>query len=318
MKELIEKINNLKKEKNAVILAHCYQNIEIDEVADFVGDSLYLSQQAAKTNADMIIFAGVYFMAQTAKMLSPNKKVLLPRMESGCLMADMINLQQLREFKAKHPDIPTVCYINSTAEVKSECDMCVTSSNALRVVKSMNVPKVLFLPDTYLGKWVESQLDGVEVITYPGFCPTHLRIKPEDILEARQKYPNAPVLAHPECHKEVTALADYVGSTTGIMNFASKSDAKTFIIATEKGVVDRLKRDYPEKDFILIKDNIICPNMKWHTLGDIYNALVNEEHEITVDNEIAQKAVKCIDRMLEISATFPQAQNMAKTLEVVK
>ncbi|MCM1009639.1 MAG: quinolinate synthase NadA [Fusobacterium sp.] len=301
MKELVEKINILKKEKNAVILAHCYQNIEIDEVADYVGDSLYLSQQAAKTDADMIIFAGVYFMAQTAKMLSPDKKVLLPRMESGCLMADMVNLQQLREFKAKHPDIPTVCYINSTAEVKSECDMCVTSSNALRVVESMGAEKILFLPDTYLGKWVESQLNGVEVITYPGFCPTHLRIKPEDILAAREKYPNAKILAHPECHQSVTALADYVGSTTGIMNYAMRSDAKTFVIATEKGVVDRLKRDCPQKEFILIKDNIICPNMKWHTLADIYNALINEEHEITVDEAIASKAVKCIDRMLEVS-----------------
>lgn len=301
MKELIEKINILKKEKNAVVLAHCYQNVEIDEVADFVGDSLYLSQQAAKTDADIIIFAGVYFMAQTAKMLSPDKKVLLPRMESGCLMADMINLKQLRAFKAKYPDVPAVCYINSTAEVKSECDMCVTSSNALRVVESMGVDKVLFLPDTYLGKWVESQLKGVEVITFPGFCPTHLRIKPDDILKAREKYPNAKILAHPECHQAVTKLADYVGSTTGIMDYAKRSNATTFVIATEKGVVDRLKRDCPDKEFILIKDNIVCPNMKWHTLTDIYNALINEEHEITVDEEIASKAVKCIDRMLEVS-----------------
>lgn len=302
MKELIEKINILKKEKNAVVLAHCYQNVEIDEVADYVGDSLYLSQQAAKTDADIIVFAGVYFMAQTAKMLSPDKKVLLPRMESGCLMADMINLEQLRAFKAKNPGVPAVCYINSTAEVKSECDMCVTSSNALRVVESMGAEKILFLPDTYLGKWVESQLKNVEVITFPGFCPTHLRIKPDDIIEARKKYPNAKVLAHPECHKSVSDLADYVGSTTGIINYAMRSEAKTFVIATEKGVVDRLKRDCPQKEFILIKDNIICPNMKWHTLTDIYNALVNEQHEITVDEEIASKAVKCIDKMLEVSA----------------
>lgn len=305
MNELIEKINILKKEKNAVILAHCYQNIEVDEVADFVGDSLYLSQQAAKTDADMIIFAGVYFMAQTAKMLSPDKKVLLPRMESGCLMADMINLQQLREFKAKYPGVPAVCYINSTAEVKSECDMCVTSSNALRVVKSMGADKILFLPDNYLGKWIERQLNGVEVITFPGFCPTHLRIKPEDVMNARAMYPDALVLAHPECHQSVTELADYVGSTTGIMDYARKSHAKSFIIATEKGVVDRLQRDIPEKQFILIKDNIICPNMKWHTLTDIYNALIYEQYEITVDEEISRKAVKCIDRMLEVSKPCP-------------
>lgn len=301
MNSIITEIKKLKKEKNAVILAHCYQNAEIDEVADYVGDSLYLSQMAAKTNADIIVFAGVYFMAQTAKILNPDKKVLLPRLESGCLMADMINLQQLREFKAKNLGIPTVCYINSTAEVKTECDICCTSSNALKIVKSLNAPRVNFLPDTYLGKWVESQLEGTEVVTYPGFCPTHLRIKPDDIIEAKKKYPKAKVLAHPECHQEVVKLADFTGSTTGIMKFAAESSEKQFIIATEKGVVDRLKRDYPEKDFILIKDNIICPNMKWNTLEDIYNSLKHMQYEINVDKEIAQKALKCINRMLEVS-----------------
>lgn len=302
MFELIEKINKLKKEKNAVILAHCYQNAEIDEVADYVGDSLYLSQMASKTNADIILFAGVYFMAQTAKILCPGKKVLLPRLESGCRMADMISLNQLREFKSQHPDIPTVCYINSTAEVKSECDICCTSSNALRIVKSLNAKEILFLPDTYLGKWVEKQLGNVNVITYPGFCPTHLQIRPKDIDEAREKYPDAIVLAHPECHMAVSEKADFVGSTTAIMKYAIESGKKQFIIATEKGVVDRLQRDYPEKEFILIKDDIVCPNMKWHTLTDIYNSLQNEEHEINVDEEIASKALKCIDRMLEVSA----------------
>ena len=301
MKELVEKINELKKKKNAVILAHCYQNVERDEVADFVGDSLYLSQQANATDADIIVFAGVYFMAQTAKILSPDKKVLLPRLESGCRMADMIDLKQLREFKSKHPNIPAVCYINSTAEVKSECDMCCTSSNAVKVVESMGAKEILFLPDTYLGKWVENKLGNVKVTTYPGFCPTHLQIQPQDILEARKKYPNAKVLAHPECHQEVVKLADYVGSTTGIMKYAIESDNKTFIIATEKGVVERLERDYPEKEFILIKNNVVCPNMKWHTLQDIYNALDKEEHEITVDDDIAQKAVNCINKMLAVS-----------------
>ena len=301
MEKLVEKIIKLKKEKNAVVLAHSYQNVEIDEVADFVGDSLYLSQMAAKTDADIIVFAGVYFMAQTAKIISPNKKVLLPRLESGCLMADMINLEQLREFKLKNPDIPVVCYINSTAEVKSECDICCTSSNALKIVESLNASKVLFAPDTHLGKWVESKLSGVEVITYPGFCPTHLRIKAEDVLAVREKYPDALVLAHPECQKSVCDLADFVGSTTQIIDFAQRSEAKTLIIATEKGVVDRLKRDVKDKEFILIKENIICQNMKWHTLEDIYNALKNEEHEINVDQNIAQKAINCIDRMLEVS-----------------
>lgn len=301
MNELVEKIKKLKKEKNTVILAHCYQNVEIDEVADYVGDSLYLSQRANETNADIIVFAGVYFMAQTAKLLSPDKKVLLPRMESGCRMADMIDLEQVKEFKSLHPNIPVVCYINSTAEVKSECDMCCTSSNAVKVVESMGAKEILFLPDTYLGKWVEAKLGNIKITTYPGFCPTHLQIKPKDILEAREKYPNAKVLAHPECHQEVVKLADYVGSTTGIMKYAIESDNKQFIIATEKGVVDRLKRDYPDKEFILIKDNIICPNMKWHTLQDIYDALEKEQHEITVDADVAKKAVNCINRMLEVS-----------------
>ena len=303
MGDLIEKINRLKKEKNAVILGHCYQNIEIDEVADYVGDSFYLSKQAANTDADIIVFAGVYFMAQTAKMLSPDKKVLLPNMNSGCMMADMINLQQLKSFKAEHPNIPAVCYINSTAEVKSECDMCVTSSNALKVVESMGAKEILFLPDPYLGKWIESQLDGVKVHTYPGFCPTHLRITSEDIVEAREKYPNAKVLAHPECHKSVVELADYVGSTTGIMNYAKHSYDKSFIIATEQGVVERLRRDCPNKEFYPVKNNIVCPNMKWNTLEDIYNALLYGQNEIFVDKEIADKAVHCINRMLEVMSS---------------
>ena len=298
---MIEEILKLKKEKNAVVLAHCYQNVEIDEVADYVGDSLYLSQMAAKTDADIIVFAGVYFMAETAKILSPQKKVLLPRQESGCLMAEMINLEQLREFKSKNPNIPTVCYVNSTAEVKSECDICCTSSNAVKIVESLGAKEVLFLPDTYLGTWVKSQLSGVKVITYPGFCPTHLRIKPEDILEQKKKYPDALVLAHPECHQSVTALADYVGSTTGIMSFAAKSDKNQFIISTEVGVVERLKRDYPQKEFVLVSPKAVCQNMKWNCLEDILNALKYEQYEINVDEKIAAKAVNCIDRMLEVS-----------------
>ncbi len=297
---LKDEILKLKKEKNAVILGHCYQNIEIDEVTDYVGDSLYLSQMAAKTDADIIVFAGVYFMAQTAKIISPNKKVLLPNMQSGCLMADMIDLKQLREFKAQHSEMPVVCYVNSTAEVKSECDICCTSSNAVKIVDSLKSKEIMFVPDTYLGKWVESQLGNVKVNTFTGFCPTHLRIKPEDVDSAREKYPDALVLAHPECHKEVCLKADYVGSTTGIMKYAMESDNKQFIIATEKGVVDRLQRDCKDKEFILIKDSIVCPNMKRNSLEDIYNVLKNETNEITVDEEMAKKALKCIDRMLEV------------------
>ncbi len=303
MKELIEKINKLKKEKNAVVLAHCYQNAEIDEVADFVGDSLYLSRMAAKTNADIILFAGVYFMAQTAKILCPDKKVLLPNMDAGCEMADMINLQQLRNFKIKYPNTPVVCYINSTAEVKSECDICCTSSNAVQIVESINAPQILFVPDKNLGRWVEKQLGNVEVITYDGYCPIHHNISVEDVLNIKKENPNVKLLAHPECTEEVSSLADFVGSTTGIMNFVKNSTDKKFIIATEKGVVDRLKRDYPQKEFVLIKENLICESMKLNTLQDIYTSLKNETFEINVNKDISQKALKCIERMLDVSKT---------------
>lgn len=299
MNSLVDKIKKLKKEKNAIVLAHCYQNVEIDEVADFVGDSLYLSKMAKETNADIIVFAGVSFMAETAKLLSPNKKVLLPRTESGCFMADMINLDSLREFKAQHPNIPVVCYVNSTAAIKAECDICCTSSNALDIVRNMKVPEVLFVPDTYLGKWVEAQLDGVKVTTFNGFCPTHLRITPKDMEDARTKYPNAKILAHPECHFKVSALADYVGSTKAIMDYVANSSDKEFVIATEKGVVDRLTRDYKDKKFHLIKDTIVCQNMKWNTLDDIYNSLLNETHEIFLDETVSEKAMACINRMWE-------------------
>lgn len=301
--ELVQKIIKLKKEKNAIILAHCYQNIEIDEVADYVGDSLYLSQMAAKTDAEIIVFAGVYFMAETAKILSPDKKVLLPSLKSGCLMADMINLEQIREFKSKHPNIPVVCYVNSTAEVKAESDICCTSSNAVNVVKSLNVKDVLFVPDTYLGNFVKSKLnDRVNIIAYPGYCPTHLRIKPDDIILLKEKYKDASVLAHPECHSEVVKLADFVGSTTAIMNEAKKSNNKTFIIATEIGVVERLKRDLPDKEFIHVSNKAICPNMKCHNLEDIYNALLYEQHEINVPKELIQSALKPIQNMIAINA----------------
>ncbi len=301
MANIIEKIKALKAQKNAIVLAHCYQPVEVDEVADYVGDSLYLSQVASKTDADIIVFAGVYFMAQTAKLLSPDKKVLLPQIEAGCRMADMLSHRQLKEFMAQHPSLPTVCYVNSTAEVKAECDICCTSSNAEKIVKSLGKSKVLFVPDTYLGKWVEKQLGNVEVITYPGFCPTHLQIRPQDIENARKKYPNALVLAHPECHMSVSSIADFVGATSGIMNYVSKSKNKEFIIATEQGVVDRLTRDYPNKKIIPIKGNIVCPNMKMTSLEDILYVLETEENEIFVEKEIAKKAVNCLNRMLEVS-----------------
>lgn len=296
-------IKRLKEEKNAVVLAHCYQNIEIDEVADYVGDSLYLSRMASKTDADMIIFAGVYFMAQTAKILNPSKKVILPNLKAGCDMADMINLQQLREFKSKNPNIPVVCYINSTAEVKSECDICCTSSNAVQIVESLKSPKVLFLPDKNLGRWVEKELGNVEVITYDGYCPIHNDFAPSEIEQTRLKYPDALVLAHPECRKEFLDLADFVGSTTQIMNYVKNSPKKEFIVATENGVLQRLERDNKNKLFYNICDRpAVCQSMKLNTVMDIYNALKYEKPEIEVDAQTASKALKCIERMLDVSA----------------
>lgn len=299
-KELIEKINKLKKDKNAIILAHCYQNAEVDEVADFVGDSLGLSQLAAKTDADIILFLGVTFMAETAKILSPNKKVLIPSLAAGCEMADMINIKQLREFKSQYPNIPTVCYINSTAEVKSEIDICCTSSNAIDVVRSLNAEKVLFLPDQFLGSWVAKNLPNVDVITYSGYCPIHHNIDPKDITELKKQYPNAEVLVHPECRPEVTALGDFIGSTTQIIAHTKQSSNSQFIIVTEKGVVDRLKRDYPQKEFFLVSAKAYCPNMKLNKLQDILTALETEQYEINVDKEIAQKALIPIERMVSL------------------
>ena len=301
MKTLIEKINKLKKEKNAIILAHCYQKPEIDFVADFVGDSLKLSQEAAKTNADIIVFAGVYFMAQTAKILSPEKKVLLPNIHSGCQMADMVNREQIIEFKKKHPEITTVCYINTTAEVKAECDICCTSSNAIEIVKSLNEPRVLFVPDANLGKYVESQLEGVEVITYNGNCPVHHEVTEENIQTMRKLYPQAKILIHPECQPKVSVLGDYVGSTSGIFDYVKNSNDKEFVIVTEKGVVDRLQRDYPDKNFHLISERMLCESMKLTTLEQVLASLENETHEITLDDNTRKLASSCIERMLKVS-----------------
>ena len=282
-------------------MAHSYQNLEIDEVADFVGDSLYLSRQAQKTDADIIVFAGVYFMAQTAKIISPKKKVLLPNINAGCLMADMINHKQMIDFKSAHPNIPVVCYINSTAEVKAECDICCTSSNALEIVKSLNSKQVLFVPDANLGKWIENQLDNVEIITYDGNCPVHNNIEINDIKMARIKYPQAKILIHPECKPEVSKLGDYVGSTSGIIDYVKNSSHKQFVIVTEKGVADRLKRDFQDKEFILIKNNMLCESMKLTTLDEILCSLEQEINEITLDENIRKRSAGCIERMLKVS-----------------
>lgn len=300
--ELINEINRLKREKNAIILAHCYQNVEIDEVADYVGDSLGLSKLASKTPAEIIVFAGVYFMAETAKILSPNKKVLLPNMKSGCNMADMIDLRLVKEFKAKNPGVPLVCYVNSTAEVKAECDVCCTSANAIEVVRSLGAKKILFAPDCYLGSWVQKNLPDVEIISYPGYCPTHLRISPDDIIKAKEKYQDGIVLVHPECRPEVVKLADFTGSTTQIFDYVKKTNYKRYIICTEKGVVDRLERDFKDREFILVNERVVCHNMKQNSLYDILNALKNEEFEVDVDPEIAHLALNSINKMISIKS----------------
>lgn len=301
MKNTIERIKNLKQEKNAIILAHSYQSIEIDEVADYVGDSLYLSQKAKETSADIIVFAGVYFMAQTAKIISPDKKVLLPNLNAGCLMADMIDHQQIVAFKKQYSNLPVVCYINSTAEVKAECDICCTSSNAIEIVKSLNEPRVLFVPDANLGKYVESQLEGVEVITYNGNCPVHHEVTEENIQTMRKLYPQAKILIHPECQPKVSALGDYVGSTSGIFDYVKNSKDKEFVIVTEKGVVDRLQRDYPDKNFHLISERMLCESMKLTTLEQVLASLENETHEITLNDNTRKLASSCIERMLKVS-----------------
>ena len=312
--DLVSKIKELKKEKNAIILTHCYQNIEIDEVSDFVGDSLYLSKMAAQTNADIIVFAGVYFMAQSAKLLSPDKKVLLPNLNSGCMMADMINVQNLKSFKDRNPNIPVVCYINSTAEVKANCDVCCTSSNAIEVVKNLNSNKVLFVPDNFLGKYVQHKLPSVEIITFNGYCPIHQRIRLEEIERARKNYPNAMILTHPECNQEVAKRSDFIGSTKEIMEYVKKSDKKQFVIATEKGVVERLNRDSKkegwDKEFILIDENIICPDMKKNTLDSIYDTLLKEENVIEIDLDVAKKATRCIERMFEITSPIKNSSKI--------
>ncbi len=300
--QIIQKINKLKKEKNAIVLAHTYQNIEIDEVADFSGDSLYLSRQAAAANADIIVFAGVYFMAETAKILSPDKTVLLPNLSAGCAMADKINAAQLREFKKNYPSLPVVCYVNSTAEVKAESDICCTSANALNVVKSLNAKEVLFVPDKHLGAYAQSQIEGVKVITYPGFCPVHHAITVDDIKDKKLLYPDAKVMVHPECPDAVTQTADFVGSTTAIIKAVKQSKAQEFIIVTEKGVVQRLERDCPDKKFVLINEKAVCETMKLLHLEDILRSLENNEYEIKVDEKIAARALKSIDRMISINA----------------
>jgi quinolinate synthase len=297
--DLRKKIEVLKKERQAVILVHNYQIPEVQEIADFRGDSLMLSREAAKTDAKVIVFCGVHFMAETAKILSPEKTVLLPDANAGCPMADMINGEQLRELKKKHPQAKTVCYVNTTAEVKAESDVCLTSSNAVAIVNSFFRPdeEVIFVPDKYLARYVADRT-GREFIYWRGFCPTHARILPEDVIRERALHPQAELLVHPECLPEVTRLADFVLSTEGICRRARESSAREFLIGTEMGILYRLKNENPGKIFYPLSERAICPNMKLTTLEKVLWSLEDLTHEVTVPLAVATRARASLDRML--------------------
>jgi quinolinate synthase len=297
--ELQEELARLRIERKAVLLVHNYQNPEVQDVADFHGDSLGLSRQAAATDAEVIVFCGVHFMAQTAKLLSPDKLVLLPEITAGCPMADMITPEQLRDFRAEHPGAPVVAYVNTTAEVKAECDICCTSANAVAVVRSLPDEKILFVPDQYLAHWVAEQAPEKEIIPYGGFCPTHVRISPKLIQEAKAQHPEALVIGHPECPPDVRALCDAIRSTSGMVKLAKESPAREFIVATECGMVYRLQQDIPDKTFHPLP-TIVCPNMKKTTLESVVTALRELQYQIDIPEEIAARARQAVQRMVEI------------------
>ncbi len=298
---LVDKIMDLKAKRNAVILAHNYQRPEVQDIADFTGDSLGLSQNAARTKADVIVFCGVNFMAETAKLICPDKKVLVPDENAGCPMANMVTVRELREMKAKHPDAVVVCYVNSTAAVKAESDICCTSSNAVQVVASIpSERKVLFLPDKSLGAWAASQLKR-DLILWDGYCPSHHRILSEDITKQKRLNPAAKVVVHPECTADVIALADKVASTTGIAKYCRESDGAAFIIGTEIGLLHRLRRESPNKTFVAASPLADCPNMKLNSLEKILWSLEDVVYEVTVPESVATKARRTIERMLDLS-----------------
>ncbi|MCX5850384.1 MAG: quinolinate synthase NadA [Deltaproteobacteria bacterium] len=298
---IIDKIKKLKQEKNAVILVHNYQLPEIQDIADFVGDSLGLSIEAARTDAAIIVFCGVHFMAETAKILSPQKIVLLPDKDAGCPMADMIDAERLKSLQEKHPNAVTVCYVNSSAAVKALCDYCCTSANAVKMAQHIlpNNKEIIFVPDQYLAQNVAAQVKH-DFIIWEGYCPIHAEISPENILQAKKRHPEAKVLAHPECKPTVTALADVVTSTEGMSKYIKKAPEKEFIIATEIGIIHRMKKENPEKIFYPAKEAAICSDMKRINLEKVLWSLENLSYEITVPPDIMEKARLCIERMLEI------------------
>lgn len=298
--QLVEKINRLKAEKNAVILAHNYQLGAVQDIADYTGDSLGLSVQAANTDADVIVFCGVRFMSETAKILSPDKTVLLPDRASGCPMAAMINAEELEALKSQHPGALVVCYVNTTAEIKAHSDYCCTSSNAVKLVESLPADKkIIFVPDRNLGSYVKEKT-GRDIVLYPGYCSTHTLISAMDIREKRQEYPGAEVLAHPECTPDVRELADKLLSTGQMLSYAGRSQGGEFIIATELGILHTLKKENPGKKFYAATENAVCVNMKQINLEKILFALENMQFEIELSEETIKAARKSLDRMLEV------------------
>jgi len=305
--DLFEEINRLKKEKNAIILAHYYQDADIQDIADYIGDSLGLSQQAAATNADMIVFAGVHFMAETAKIISPNKKVVLPDLKAGCSLADSCTADRFAAFKLLHPDHIVISYINCSAEIKAMTDIVCTSSNAVQIVESLpKDQKIIFAPDKNLGRWVISKT-GRDMVLWDGACMVHEIFSREKIIRLQTRYPDSLVIAHPECEDSVLELADFIGSTTALLKYAQNSSAQSFIVATESGILHQMAKLAPNKTFIPAPPNNKCacnecPHMKLNTLEKVYLCLKNESPEILLDESIRKPAEKSILRMLEISS----------------
>jgi quinolinate synthase len=297
---LAEEVRELAAAQGAVLLAHNYQRAEVQDVADFVGDSLGLSRQAAATGARTIVFAGVHFMAETAKILAPDKTVLIPEPRAGCPMADMITAEQLRAWRAEYPGVPVATYVNSSAEVKAESDVCVTSANAVEVVRSLRSKRVLFAPDRNLGTWIASKLPEVEFVLWDGFCPTHDQVTAEQVQSAREANPGAEVLVHPECRPEVTALADAVLSTSQMLARAAASPATAFVVVTEDGLLHGLRKAAPEKAFVNLTPRMLCPNMKLTTLEKVRDALAYQQFAVDVEPHIAARARVAVERMVAV------------------
>lgn len=296
----LDKIRELKRERNAVILAHYYVNDEVQAVADYVGDSFYLSKIAAKEEAETILFCGVSFMGESAKILSPQKAVIMPDMQADCPMAHMADIGRIQEMRKKYEDLAVVCYINSTAELKTYSDVCVTSSNALKIVRKLPNRHIYFIPDENLGRYVASQAPEKQFIFNDGFCHVHKSITAENVRKAKEAHPDAPVLVHPECTPDVVGMADYIGSTSGIIDFATANEAREFIICTEMGVLYELKQKNPGKRFYSVGHRQFCPNMKRITLEKVADALEHMDNAIELDEEVRILAYKPLERMLAL------------------